>query len=131
MIIPLKQLRDRADLTQTELGRKLNIAPSTVSMWEQGHRAPDYDMLKRIANFFNVSTDYLLGNEVERVERFSEEETKLIQDYRGLDEDGKNIVCKIINRLRGTIGQCPLNVEKNGSNFGVVGGNFNAKVTIG
>lgn len=129
-MIPLKQLRDRERITQAELGKKLDIAPSTVSMWEKGYRAPDYDMLKRIARFFNVSTDYLLGNEFERSEIFSDDETKLIQDYRRLDDDGKNLVRGVTSRLRGAIGKSSYGAHNNGSNFGMVGGNFNAKVTI-
>lgn len=130
-MIPLKKLRDREKITQAELGKKLDIAPSTVSMWEKGCRAPDYEMLKRIAKFFNVSTDYLLDNEVKHAEKFSDDETNLIHDYRLLDEDGKNLVVSVARRLRGTIGKSNYSVHNNGSNFGMVGGNFNAKVTIG
>lgn len=130
-MLPLKQLRDREGITQAELSRKLKISPSTVGMWEQGRREPDCEMLKRIAKFFKVTTDYLLGNEIERGERFSEEEAKLIQDYRRLDEDGKTLARGVISRLRGTVGKSNYGAHNNGSNFGMVGGNFNAKVTIG
>lgn len=131
MMLPLKQLRDREGITQAELSRKLKISPSTVGMWEQGRREPDCEMLKRIARFFKVTTDYLLGNEIEHEENFSDEETKLIQDYRRLDEDGKTLARGVISRLRGTVGKSNYGAHNNGSNFGMVGGNFNAKVTIG
>lgn len=130
-MLPLKQLRDREGITQAELSRKLKISPSTVGMWEQGRREPDCEMLKRIARFFKVTTDYLLGNEIEHGENFSDEETKLIQDYRRLDEDGKTLARGVISRLRGTVGKSNYGAHNNGSNFGMVGGNFSASVTIG
>lgn len=130
MMLPLKKLRDREGITQADLSKKLKTSPSTVGMWEQGRREPDYDMLKRIANLFKVSTDYLLGNETEHGEKFSDDETELIHDYRRLDEYGKNLVRGVTSRLRGTNGEKIVSAHKNGSNFGVVGGNFNAKVMI-
>jgi transcriptional regulator with XRE-family HTH domain len=57
----LKQLREEHDLLQKELAEKLNISQQTISLYESDKREPDYDMLKKIAEFFNVSTDFLLG----------------------------------------------------------------------
>ncbi len=57
----LKELRAEKDITQRELARALNIAGSTVAMYELGQRTPDADMLHRLASFFNCSIDYLLG----------------------------------------------------------------------
>ena len=57
----LRQLREENDLLQKELALKLNISQQTISLYESNRREPDYEMLKRIADFFNVSTDFLLG----------------------------------------------------------------------
>lgn len=57
----LKKLRKERKLTQTQLAEKLNAGKSTVAMWETCDREPDFEMLKKIADFFNVNTDYLLG----------------------------------------------------------------------
>ncbi|MGI6500338.1 MAG: helix-turn-helix domain-containing protein [Anaerostipes sp.] len=57
----LKSLRLDSNLKQSELANKLKIANSTVSMYEQGRRSPDVDTLRKLALFFNVSIDYLLG----------------------------------------------------------------------
>lgn len=54
-------LREKAELTQKELGEKLEINRSVINRIEQGTRPIRDDELKKIANFFNVSTDYLLG----------------------------------------------------------------------
>ena len=43
-----------------ELGEKINVAESTVSLYENGKRQPDYETIKKLADFFGVTTDYLL-----------------------------------------------------------------------
>ena len=57
----LKELRENKHLTQAQLSKFLNISASTIGMYEQGRRFPDEILLKNIAQFFNVSLDYLLG----------------------------------------------------------------------
>ncbi len=57
----LKQLRKERQLTQTELGDKINVTKVSISGYENGNRSPDTDTLQRLADFFGVSTDYLLG----------------------------------------------------------------------
>lgn len=58
----LKDLRKEKKLTQIEFAKKFNIANGTVGNWESGNRQPDYETLQKIADFFSVSVDYLLGN---------------------------------------------------------------------
>ncbi|MCI9976266.1 helix-turn-helix transcriptional regulator [Clostridioides difficile] len=62
----LKELRIDAGLKQSELAKKLDISPSTIGMYEQGRRSADQETLLKISDFFNVSTDYLLGKSNER-----------------------------------------------------------------
>lgn len=57
----LKQLRDRENLTQEELAKRLNISRSRLASYEQGQREPDFELLEAIADYFNVDLDYLLG----------------------------------------------------------------------
>jgi len=59
----LRKLRISKNMQQKELAAILNIKISTYCQYETGKRQPDYETLKRIANYFNVSTDYLLGAE--------------------------------------------------------------------
>ena len=59
----IKQLRLDNKLSQEELSKKLNLSRSTVNMYERGEREPDFNTLNKIATFFDVSVDYLLGNE--------------------------------------------------------------------
>lgn len=57
-------LRKKNKFSQEQLANKLNVSPSAIGMWEQGRRQPDNETIKEIAQLFNVSTDYLLDNEV-------------------------------------------------------------------
>ena len=56
-----KRLRTSSGLTQAEMAEKLGISRSTIGMYETGAREPDFETLEKIADFFNVDTDYLLG----------------------------------------------------------------------
>lgn len=56
-----KRLRTSSRLTQAEMAEKLGISRSTIGMYETGAREPDFETLEKIADFFNVDTDYLLG----------------------------------------------------------------------
>ncbi|MFX4261030.1 helix-turn-helix domain-containing protein [Pelotomaculum propionicicum] len=57
----LISLRKSKKLTQIKLAKILKISRGALSMYEIGQREPDYATLQRIADYFNVSTDYLLG----------------------------------------------------------------------
>jgi len=57
----LTKLRKAKKLTQQELADKLNISRATYAQYEIGRRKPDYETLEKLADYFNVSIDYLLG----------------------------------------------------------------------
>lgn len=67
----LKSLRTDHALSQPELAAELGISKSAVSMYEQGRREPDFTVLKKIADFFQVDIDYLLGRSASPSEYFS------------------------------------------------------------
>lgn len=56
----LLELRKRASLTQMELAEKLSYSDKSVSKWEHGDAVPDIEVLARIAEFYNVTVDYLI-----------------------------------------------------------------------
>ncbi len=56
-------LRERRGMSQAQLAKELNIAQSTLAMWERGKRGLKDDVIKQIAEYFSVSSDYLLGIE--------------------------------------------------------------------
>ena len=59
--IRIKELRVSHSLTQVELAEKLSVSKQAVSNWENNNIQPSIDMLLKIADYFGVSTDYLLG----------------------------------------------------------------------
>lgn len=59
----LKQLRKSHNLTQKELGFQLGLSKAVVSKYENGMGYPTFDVLILIADYFKVTTDYLLGVE--------------------------------------------------------------------
>lgn len=62
----LRKLRTDKELSQKSLADILGISPSTVAMYEQARRTPDNEMLQKIADYFQVSVDYLLGRTNQR-----------------------------------------------------------------
>ncbi len=59
--IVLKQLRKSHNLTQEELGKQIGLSKAVVSKYENGMGYPTFDVLIEIAQYFSVTTDYLLG----------------------------------------------------------------------
>ncbi len=59
----IKKLREEKGLSTTELAKSLDIQKSRVSMWETNGTVPRQDMLLKLCKFFNVTTDFLLGND--------------------------------------------------------------------
>lgn len=59
----LRELRKNNNLTMKELGKRMNLAESTISLYENGQREPDLSTLQKLAEFFNVTVDYLMGRD--------------------------------------------------------------------
>ena len=59
--IRIKELRTSYGLTQVDFAKQLSVSKQAVSNWENNNIQPSIDMLLKIADFFGVSTDYLLG----------------------------------------------------------------------
>ena len=58
----LRELLENNELNQKMLADELHISPAAIGNYVRGNRAPDYQTLKKIADFFHVSTDYLLDH---------------------------------------------------------------------
>ena len=95
-----KALRQARGLTQAQMADKLGISISAVSMYEQGRRKPDNDMLRKICEKFRVSTDSLLGinikgnSEGKSVDEFIDEVTYTLMSQKGLMFNGRPITRK-------------------------------------
>ena len=59
--IKLKELREKAGLSQENFAKAFGVAQSTVGGWESGARVPRLPMIEKIAEFFNVPASYFVG----------------------------------------------------------------------
>lgn len=73
----LRRIRKNRDITMKELGKRLGVAESTISGYENETRSPDIEMLQKIADYFGVSVDYLLGR-VDSPNEIKEDGTRMI-----------------------------------------------------
>ncbi len=77
----IKLLRERTNLTQAQLAKRLNITRSSVNAWEMGISAPSTQYIVELADIFKVSTDYLLGVSSEhiiRIDTLTEAQAKIV-----------------------------------------------------
>ncbi|WP_069201569.1 helix-turn-helix domain-containing protein [Thermoactinomyces sp. Gus2-1] len=82
----LKELRKRKKVTQSELADHLGIDNTTVSKWEKGIYEPNIENIKKIADFFGVSTDSLLGRFQSTRKGFGRDHSKATKKYIDLQQ---------------------------------------------
>ena len=90
----LKELRKQAHLTQVELASKLGIVQSSYADWERGKKKPTQDNLVKIAQIFNVSVDYLVGNSEENADELDNIELLFRMNSKGLTKEEKAVFKK-------------------------------------
>ena len=93
----IKKLRMACGITQVQLANSLGVTKQSVSNWENDNIQPSIDMLIRIAEFFQVSTDYMLGLETKNTIDVTELTDEEIAHIRFIISD---IVGKQKNRSR-------------------------------
>lgn len=96
----LRTLIEERNMTQKELARQLNIAPSTIGSYVQNTREPDFATLKLLAGYFNVSIDYLLDYSVGK--QNDHQESEMLRIFRSLSDEQKNICieqCRVFVRM--------------------------------
>lgn len=81
----LRSLIEERNITQKKAASDLNIAPSTMGGYVQGTSEPDFDTLKRIAIYFNVTSDYLLGIPNSKIQNSLEDD--LLRIFRTLTSE--------------------------------------------
>lgn len=89
----LKQAREEKGYNQKQFAEKLGISATRLNYWEKDKREPDVALIKEIASVLNISSDWLIGNELKSSEIvLSEFEKTTIKKYRTLDGYGKKAV---------------------------------------
>lgn len=106
----IKQLRENRGLIQEILASELGITQQRLSKYERDVLCIKVDVLKRIAEYFNVTTDYLLGvSEVKRdlqgqmrVNKTLDAYYDLVEIYKGLDKYDQEMVWSIMQTVKKT-----------------------------
>jgi transcriptional regulator with XRE-family HTH domain len=97
-----RELRINNDYSQTQLANKLKVHQTAISQWELGKSFPDILTMQKLADLYGVSIDYILGRETSRNGQatLSEDEKKLLRNYRGLGAEEKNTVQDFIENKK-------------------------------
>lgn len=77
----IKNLREDAGFSQSQLAKKLDVTRSSVNAWEMGLSTPTTHYIVELAKLFHVSTDYILGLDKKRtiiLDGYSEEQIELL-----------------------------------------------------
>lgn len=96
--VMISSLRKASRMSQSELGDKLGIGVSSISMWEAEKREPSLEHLMTMADLFGVSTDYLLYGKTDD-RKFTKDEILLVDLYAQLSDDQKTEIKGIIKGL--------------------------------
>ena len=89
----LKQLRSELSIRQSEMAQILGVPLTTYSNWEQGRSFPSVERLPRIAAFFDVTVDYLLGTNPDTVNR------RIIEQLSALSDEKRQAVEIILRSM--------------------------------
>ena len=87
----IRYLREKNNLTQTDLANRLRISRSAVNAWEMSLSSPSLNNIIEMAKAFHVSTDYLLSST-----------EKLLVDISALDNEQREVVLKLVDCFRHT-----------------------------
>lgn len=109
----IKQLREKRGLTQETLATELEITQQQLSKYERNIASIKMESLKKVAAYFNVTTDYLLEiSDVKRdvvgaveMGRTLEQYYDLVELYRGLEQCNQEIVLAIITIIKNASGR--------------------------
>ncbi|MBM6763088.1 transcriptional regulator [Ligilactobacillus agilis] len=97
----IAKLRNKNKISQSALANDLHIGQSTLAMYEKNKRKPNLEMLSAIADYFNVTTDYLLGRPEKKKEKQNVELTDddIIMTYQGkeLSDEDREIIKRLMN----------------------------------
>ena len=81
----LREILEETGITQKQVAAELNLLPATLGRYIRNEREPDIETIKRIANYFHVSTDYLLDYQSDRT--YSHIEDEVLRIFRSMTSD--------------------------------------------
>ena len=94
----LKQARENKGYNQKQFAERLGVTPTRLNYWEKDKREPDVAIIKQIAQILDVSSDWLIGNNLINVDiTLSANEKQHIKKYRSLDHYGRKAVDSLLD----------------------------------
>lgn len=96
MDLKLKEIRTLKGYSQQEVADRLHCSAISYSRYETGNRSPSYDILVKIADFFDVTVDYLLGREHISENGLTPYEISLINASRKADDRAKSDALELL-----------------------------------
>ena len=105
-MIRLKDLRNQKGLSQKEVAEYLGISQPAYANYERQAREADYDTLKKLSDYFNVSVDYLLGRTEQKQNddiTFDDFTYAMYNESKELTEDQKDILISMAKTLKGRL----------------------------
>lgn len=96
----IRLLRENYPISQLEFAKLLNISNSALSQYESGNRMPNDEIKLKIADFFGVSVDFLLGRENLKIERNDPKNNTIIDEIENLSPASKEELKKYIQLLK-------------------------------
>lgn len=85
MQLRLKEIRLKRKLTQKKLAEVIGCSTGAYSKYEVGDREPPLDVLCKLADYYDISVDYLIGREISSMDGLSRSEIILVEKYRQSD----------------------------------------------
>ena len=99
MIERILKLMEQNDIKDVEIVRELGLSNGVFTQWKNGKAKPGTDAVIKIAEYFNVSCDYLLTGKTATGEEYSQDELNIIKNYRQLNDEGQEKVTEYIKLL--------------------------------
>ena len=98
----IKELRKAKNMKQVELANAISVSQAALSGYETGKYEPDFDTLQRIAEFFHVSIDYILGRDEKKpvAETDNGREREFVQLFEKLTPEQQDMV---LAQLKGVV----------------------------
>lgn len=97
----LINLRRESNLTGEELGKKLGLTKTAISLWESGKNQPNINVLIKLCDIFNCSLDYLVGRTDQKYmfTKLNEKHDFFIPNFENLSKEEQELIVNVATTL--------------------------------
>ena len=96
----LRDLISQRGLLVRDVAVEINVAPGTMSRYLQGKRSPDLEYVIRIAEYFGVSIDWLLGTNAEQFDLLPPQIREVVDLYSRADPEDRKVIDAVLSKYR-------------------------------